>query len=55
MTKDAAKREFKRHYKKAMKLKEGGAAWEREMNLCERYKAIVIAKSELELREKYGG
>lgn len=54
MTKDKAKREFKRHYKKAMHLKEGGAAWEREMQFCERYLKAEMALHEKELRERYG-
>ena len=28
-------RQFKKHYKKAMKLKEGEKAWDREMTICE--------------------
>lgn len=33
---EAAKK-FKKHYRYAMKLKEGGKAWEREMEICEKY------------------
>ena len=54
MTKEKAKREFKRHYKKAMHLKEGGAAWEREMQFCDRYLKAGMALHEKELRERYG-
>lgn len=39
-----AKREFKKHYRKAMHLKEGGTAWEREIALAEKY--LEIAKKE---------
>ena len=55
MTKDQAKREFKKHYRRAMKLKEGGKAWEREMQACDRYQAIAMAKYQEEQRLKYNG
>lgn len=28
-------RQFRKHYKYAMRLKEGGKAWEREIAICE--------------------
>lgn len=31
------KRLFKKHYKKAVQLKEGGAAWDREITKAQRY------------------
>lgn len=42
MTKAKALKLFKQHYKCAMKLKEGGTAWEREMKLCEQYKNVIM-------------
>jgi len=36
-----ATKEFRKHYKKAMKLKEGGKAWEREINLSKKYLDMV--------------
>lgn len=53
MTLEEAKREFKKHYHKAMKLKEGGKAWEREMQLCDRYQTIAMAKYQAEQKAKY--
>lgn len=44
MNKEKAKRLFKKHYNYAMKLKEGGKAWEREMNRCEQYKNVVMGE-----------
>lgn len=35
------KKEFRKHYKYSLRLKEGGAAWEREMTLCEKCLAEV--------------
>ena len=46
---------FKRHYKKAMKLKEGGKAWEREINLAKKYLEIGRRQYEEEMKERYGG
>ena len=40
------KSEFKKHYRYAMRLKEGGAAWEREMQILE------TLKTEWQRREK---
>ena len=42
MTREKAKALFKKHYRYAMKLKEGGRAWDREMKRCEQYKRIVL-------------
>lgn len=42
MTKAKAQRLFKKHHDYAMKLKEGGKAWEREMRYCEQYKNILM-------------
>ena len=53
MTLEKAKREFKRHYKKAMKLKEGGKAWEREITQAERYKNAAITLYQLKWKERY--
>lgn len=46
-------REFKRHYKRAMKLKEGGKAWEREMTLCEHYLKLGKAEYDRYWKERY--
>ena len=35
-----AKRLFKLHYRKAMRLKEGGAAWNREIALANHYRML---------------
>lgn len=53
MTLKEARREFKKHDCRARKLKEGGKAWEREMQLCDRYKAIAMAKYQAEQKAKY--
>lgn len=42
MTKEKAQRMFKKHYRYAMKLKEGGKAWEREMARADHYQNIVL-------------
>ncbi len=55
MTKEKAKREFKKHYKRAMKLKEGGSAWEREIDQARRYLRIGKGLYENQLAERYGG
>jgi len=55
MTLHEVAKEFKRHYKKAMKLKEGGKAWEREINLANKYLEIGKKQYEEELKERYGG
>lgn len=44
MTEEKAKKLWRKHYKYAMKLKEGGKAWEREMKLCDQYFTIVMEK-----------
>lgn len=54
MTFEKSKKLFKQHYKKAMKLKEGGAAWEREITLAKRYKDICISLKNVETSKKYG-
>jgi len=46
MTEQKAKRLFKKHYTYAMRLKEGGKAWEREMKYCEQYKHVIMKESE---------
>ena len=49
------KREFKKHYRRASKLKEGGKAWQREIDLAADYlQAGTKLKKEIE-KEKYGG
>lgn len=53
MTLKEAKKKFKTHYKKAMKLKEGGKAWEREINLAKRYLNIGITLYKIETKNKY--
>lgn len=50
-----AAKAFKRHYKKAMKLKEGGKAWEREINLAKKYLEIGRRQYKEEMKERYGG
>lgn len=54
MTQRQAARQFKKHWKYASSLKEGGAAWEREMAICEKYLKIGTAKHQQALRERYG-
>ena len=41
MTTLEAAKSFRKHYKYAMHLKEGGAAWDREMKECEKYLKMV--------------
>ena len=53
MTLEEAKREFKKHYKKATKLKEGGKAWEREISLASKYMQIGRELYQEEVRAKY--
>ena len=48
------KSEFKKHYRRAMQLKEGGAAWEREINLARKYLALGKAEYDRKLEERYG-
>ena len=43
------RKEFKKHYRYAMRLKEGGKAWDREMTICER-----LLKVMKELNEEIG-
>lgn len=52
--KEKAAREYKRHYKKAMKLKEGGKAWNREMEWCELYLNLWKKLDSQETELKYG-
>jgi len=47
------KRLFKKHYKAAMRLKEGGKAWEREITLAEHYLALGTAAYQANLKAKY--
>ena len=53
MTFEKAKREFKMHYKKATKLKEGGKAWEREISQANRYKNIATTLYQLKWERRY--
>lgn len=46
--------EFKKHYKYAMKLKEGGKAWNREMEICETCLKKGKEEYNQKLRAKYG-
>ena len=46
-------KQFKRHYKKAMKLKEGGKAWEREIALARYWKDISKKEYDEEWKERY--
>ena len=48
-----AKAQFKKHYRKAMRLKEGGKAWEREINLAKYYLAIGRKEYQEELKARY--
>ena len=48
-------RQFKKHYKAAMKLKEGGKAWEREISAANAWKEICTKKYNEEWAAKYGG
>ena len=47
-----AVKQFKKHYKKMKRLKEGGSAWEREISECEKYIAIIIEEQKLERERK---
>lgn len=53
MTQRQAQRNFKKHYKKAMKLKEGGKAWEREINFAHRWLEIGKNLYNIEIQKKY--
>jgi len=53
MTLKKAKQNFKKHYKKAMRLKEGGKAWEREIELAKRYLNIGKILYQQETENKY--
>lgn len=55
MAKTEAAKQFKKHYKKAMKLKEGGKAWEREIELARKYLEMGMAQYHQQLKERYGG
>ena len=46
MNKGKAQKLFKKHYRYALRLKEGGKAWEREMRYCEQYKNVLMSESE---------
>ena len=45
---------FKKHYKRAMKLKEGGSAWEREITLAKKYLDMAEAEHERQLKMTQG-
>lgn len=47
------KRLFKKHYKAAMKLKEGGKAWEREIGLAQHYLELGRKAYKANLKAKY--
>lgn len=53
MAYEKAKKEFKRHYKRAMKLKEGGKVWEREINLANKWKEIGTRQYQEMLEARY--
>lgn len=53
MTLKKAKQNFKKHYNRAMKLKEGGKAWEREITLAKRYLNIGTFLYQQEIKNKY--
>lgn len=53
MAQTEAARQFKRHYKKAMRLKEGGAAWQREIDLAHHYLEIGKAEYEERIKRRY--
>ncbi len=55
MTLKEAKREFKKHNRRANKLKEGGKAWEREITLACKYKDIAMKLYQAQQRAKYNG
>lgn len=46
---------FKRHYKKAMRLKEGGAAWERGIEMAHQYLELGKVAYKQYLDYKYKG
>lgn len=54
MTLEGIKKEFKKHWHYAMKLKEGGKAWEREMKLCDKYLKAGRAKLKTKYQLRYG-
>lgn len=47
MTKERARKLWRKSWKHAMKLKEGGKVWDREMKKCEYYKGIVMKGVEI--------
>ena len=49
----SAKQQFKKHYKKALHLKEGGKAWEREITLACKYKELATKEYQEQWRKKY--
>lgn len=50
---ERTKREFKKHHRKAMKLKEGGKAWDREITICETLLAKCKKLYQQKLKAKY--
>lgn len=53
MTLEKAKKQFKKHHKMAMRLKEGGKAWEREITLADRFLRIGKAIYQQKITAKY--
>ena len=41
MSLEGARKQWKKHYRYAMKLKEGGKAWDREMTICENLREVI--------------
>lgn len=54
MTLKKVKAEFKKHYRYASNLKEGGDAWEREMAICEKLLKKGKELYKEQVRAKYG-
>lgn len=52
MTNLEAARTFRKHYRYAMHLKEGGKAWDREMAVCNRCLRIILDNCEKEREAK---
>lgn len=50
-----AKSQYKKHYRYAMRLKEGGKAWQREIDLARHYLLIGTHLYHEELGFKYNG
>ncbi len=53
MAKKEYVKEFKKHYKKAMRLKEGGKAWQREIDLAHHWLEIGKKENQAEWAAKY--